>query len=144
MAEKTCPSTWAILFKTFNRLHQSMEEEIKSQGLPALEIYDVLWTLEQAAEHTLRLNELGEKVFIAKFNITRICDKLEEQGLIEKLKCPEDKRGVHARLTPAGVELRQKTWAVYGKLIEEKFSQKLSCDDHQNLIRILGKLDVKV
>ncbi len=144
MMEKTCPSTWAILFKTFNRLNQTMEEELKHLGLPGLEVYDVLWTLEQAEDHTLRLNELGDKVFIAKFNITRICDKLEEQGLVEKMKCPEDKRGVHAKLTSAGAELRQKTWDVYGKLIEERFSLKLSCEDHQNLIRILEKLDVKI
>jgi DNA-binding MarR family transcriptional regulator len=142
MAENTCPSTWATLFKTFQRLHQSMEDEVKAQGLPSLEIYDVLWTLEQAECHALRLSELGEKVFIARFNVTRICDKLEEQGLIEKVKCPSDKRGVHAHLTQAGLELRKKTWDVYGKLIEERFSLKLTHEDHQDLIRILSKLEV--
>lgn len=142
MTENTCPSTWATLFKTFQRLHQGMEDELKAQGLPSLEIYDVLWTLEQAENYALRLNELAEKVYIARFNVTRICDKLEEQGLIEKVKCPSDKRGVHARLTESGLKLRKETWAVYGRLIEERFSLKLTHSDHQDLIRILSKLEV--
>lgn len=115
---------------------------MKAEGLPNLETYDVLWTLEQADRCALRLNDLGEKVFIARFNVTRICDKLEEQGLIEKVKCPMDKRGVHAALTDEGKALRKKMWDFYSKQIEEKFSSKLTTEDHEMLMKILLKIGI--
>jgi len=131
--------SWATLFKTFQKLQNLMQEEFKRLNLPDMEVYDVLWTLEKSENHSLRLNELGEQVVMAKFNITRICKRLEESGLIERVKCPSDKRGIHAKLTKKGRDLRLKTWKVYSQLIEENFSSKLTANDHKNLILILRK-----
>lgn len=134
--------SWATLFKTFQRLHQSMEQELKELELPNLETYDVLWTLEQAPDHALRLSDLGKKVYLAKFNITRICDKLAESGLIEKIQCPQDKRGVWAKMTIDGLKLRKKIWNHYKKLINEKYSSLLNEHDHQLIVEILSKIKI--
>ncbi len=131
---------WAIFFKSFSRLHNLMEEELKIHGFPSLEVYDVLWTLEQAKNHSLRLNELGQKVYIAKFNISRIVDRLVEQNLLIKEVCSSDKRGIFATLTIEGIKLRRNIWAIYGHLIQQHFSVKLTQADHQRLKKILSKL----
>lgn len=117
-----------------------MEEELRKQGFPSLDVYDVLWTLEQTPNHSLRLNELGQKVFLAKFNISRIVDRLVEQGLISKEVCPEDKRGVYATLTKDGLRLRKDIWQVYKNLIDVNFSSQLSPKDHIDLKKILSKI----
>ncbi len=138
MSENT--DAWATFFKTFNRLHNQMVEELKQQGFPSLEVYDVLWTLEQAENHTLRLNELGQKVYLAKFNISRIIDRLVDQNLVQKQTCPQDKRGVYATLTSDGLKLRKSIWSIYKNLINDYFSSKLSSVDHSQLKKILSKL----
>ena len=113
---------------------------MKKAGHPSIEVYDVLWTLEQSPDFALRFKELGEKVYIARFNVTRLCDKLEAEGLIQKHKCDKDKRGVYAILTPEGQKLRKKMWATYKSLIDEKFSSKLSTDEHKALIELMKKV----
>ncbi len=143
MRENIKPDAWATLFKTFHRLNNMIEDEMKKAGTPSIEVYDVLWTLEQSPECGLRFKELGEKVYIARFNVTRLCDKLEAEGLIRKHKCDQDKRGVYAILTPEGKALRKKMWGVYKKLIDENFSSKLTEEEHMALIKIMTKVKLK-
>lgn len=139
MSTKTLDA-WATFLITANRVHQGMEAAMKEAGLPSLEIYDVLWTLEQSPKYGLRFSDLGERVLLSRSNVTRLAERLEEQGLIERHRCPEDRRGVYAVLTNAGRKTRQEMWKVYGKLIEERFSDLLSTKDHSDLIRILSKV----
>jgi len=131
---------WATFFKTFQKLHQEMEWELKQKKLPSLEIYDVLWSLEQSPNHELRFFELSQQVYLAKFNVSRICQRLIKSGDIEKRGCPSDKRGQYAKITQKGLLLRKKIWETYGKNIRLNFSQKLSPLDHQRLIKLLEKI----
>lgn len=139
MAEKK-PDAWASFFMSFNRIHAGMEDTMKAHGLPGLEIYDVLWVLEKAPPHGLRFNELGKKTFLSRSNVTRLAERLEEQGLIERHRCPSDRRGVYAALTPAGKKLRQEMWKTYGRLIKERFTDQLTEADQVNLVKILDKV----
>ncbi len=117
-----------------------MELELKTKKLPSLEVYDVLWTLEQSPTNSMRFYELSERVYLARFNITRICDRLVKEGFIEKMICPEDKRGIYAKITKRGLSLRKKMWSIYGKNIETHFSLKLNQQEHKSFIKLLAKI----
>ncbi len=131
---------WATFLKTFSRLTQKMEEELKIGGFPSLETYDLLWTLENAPDYRLRFNELGEKVFLSRYNVTRISKRLEEQGIIKRVGCKEDKRGLYAELTKEGLKLRKEMWGLYSQLIDRYFSSLITQNDHKNLIEILQQV----
>ena len=117
-----------------------MEDKISEVGLPSLEVYDVLWTLEKAPEHRLRFHDLAEKVYLSRYNITRLAQRLEKEKLIIRTRCPKDKRGMFAEITPKGLEMRKQIWKIYGPLIQNLFSTKLTQTDHQQLIKILSKV----
>ncbi len=140
MSDSKQIDAWATFLKTFSALHQGMEEQMKQADLPSLEVYDVLWTLEQAPHQALRFSDLGERVVLDRYNITRLADRLEEQGLIERKRCSEDRRGVYAAITKKGLELRREMWKTYKKLIQDDFSGKLTATDHADLVRILKKV----
>jgi DNA-binding MarR family transcriptional regulator len=140
MSDSNHIDAWATYFKSFNRIHQAIVEEIKAIGLPPMEVYDVLWTLEQAPEHRLRFADLSERVYLDRYNITRLADRLEEQGLLVRKRCPSDRRGVWALLTKQGLELRREMWKSYKDLIHKHFSGQLTSEDHKDLVRILGKV----
>lgn len=131
---------WATFLKSYNRLHQGMEEKMKSLGHPSLEIYDVLWTLEQSTDQSLRFVDLGKKVFLSRYNVSRLVERLEKLKLIETHSCPVDKRGVFAKLTAQGKKLRREMWKNYSQIIADDFSLKLTKSDHAELIKILKKV----
>jgi len=123
---ETEASTWIGLVQAQQSLIDKVEEELKKKGLPSLSWYDVLWELERAENGMLRLNDLGKRVLLDKYNVTRLAQRLEEEGLVERGQCPNDGRGRTAALTDKGRKLRKKMWPVYEKVVRENFLCKFN------------------
>ena len=64
--------------------------------------YEVLLVLEDAPEGKLRMSELADSMLLSRSGITRLVDRLEADGLLERTSCPTDRRGLHAVLTAKG------------------------------------------
>ena len=119
-------STWALFLTVHSVLVGKMELELKTANLPPLEWYDVLWALERAPGHRLRMHELAHLVVLSRSNLTRLVDRLENAKLVEREPSVDDKRGAYCVLKPAGSALRKKMWPVYEKCIFELFNEHIS------------------
>lgn len=119
-------STWALFLTAHSVLVGKMESALKAANLPPLEWYDVLWALERAPGHRLRMHELADLVVLSRSNLTRLVDRLEKANLVEREPSVDDKRGAYCVLKPAGSALRKKMWPVYKKCIFELFNEQLS------------------
>jgi DNA-binding MarR family transcriptional regulator len=132
-------SAWAALLRAHKYLLEQVQARLSEAGLPPLEWYDVLLELEFSDNNRLRLFELGERIALSRSNLTRLCDRMERQGVIQREDCAEDRRGFYALLTPSGRELRRKMWPIYRDAIETYFSAHISKQDANELARILRK-----
>jgi DNA-binding MarR family transcriptional regulator len=94
------------------------ELALTDAGLPPLAWYDVLWALEQAPAGRLRMFELAERLVVARYNLTRIADRLVKAGLIERESCSTDGRGAFSVLTASGRRMRGKMWPTYRAVIQ--------------------------
>lgn len=61
----------------------------------------VLWLLQHHG--TMPMSRLAELVGVSLSNATGIVDRMEEHGLVERVRVPEDRRVVLVRPTPAGI-----------------------------------------
>lgn len=61
--------------------------------------------LRRLARGTKTLGELGAGLGLPPPSMTRIIDRLEERGLIERRRDPSDRRKVVAAILPAGLRL---------------------------------------
>jgi DNA-binding MarR family transcriptional regulator len=50
-------------------------------------------------------------------------------GLVEKLECPEDPRGLIVRITDQGEQELKKAWPIYRRLIESLFGRHFAADE---------------
>lgn len=139
---KTPPSshTWALMLGAHARLLAAMEARLEGAGLPSLEWYDVLWALEQAPDHRLRMSVLAERLMLTRFNVTRLVDRLEREGLVSRQRSKEDRRGAEAVLSAKGRALRARMWPVYRTAIEELVNRHLSEAQHLGLQLMLSRL----
>ena len=64
--------------------------------------FDVLIRLARTPGSELRMSELAAQTSLTPSGLTRSVDRLQEQGLVARRVCPEDRRGAFAVLTPAG------------------------------------------
>jgi len=123
---ETEADAWIGLVKAQQLLLDKVEEELKKAGFPSLSWYDVLWELDRAEEGSLRLNDIGKKVLLDKYNVTRLVQRLEKEGLVSRSQCPLDGRGVFACITDKGRKLRRDMWPVYEKVVRENFLCKFN------------------
>ena len=90
----------------FMQVHEVLEgghaAVFKTAGLSAPQ-YNVLRILRGARGEDLSCHEVGERMIKRVPDVTRLLDRLEQRGLIERRRCEEDRRVVRTRITAAGL-----------------------------------------
>jgi len=121
-------------------LIEQIERDLAQAELPPLSWYDLLFTLSEASEHKLRLYELAQAVLLSRSNLTRLVDRLEVAGLIQREQCPSDRRGAFAVITDEGFKMLDQMWSVYSQAIEKYFACHLDTNEVKFLVKILNRI----
>ena len=98
-------NSWKGFLRTHARLTKQLDAELERQHRISLSSYEVLLHLSHADGGRMRMSELAESVILSRSGLTRLVDRLEREGLLERCTCPSDARGFNACLTNAGREL---------------------------------------
>lgn len=89
-----------------------LEEVVRPFGLSYAR-YEVLALLSFTRDGQLPMNKIGERLQVGAASVTGAVDKLEQQGLVERVPHSTDRRATLARLTDAGrVTARDSTAAL--------------------------------
>ena len=95
-------AAWRGMLKVHSALVKALDSELEAaHGLP-LSSYEVLIYLRVAPGKRLRMAELADRTLLSRSGMTRLVDRLERDGLVERVSCADDARGAFARLTEAG------------------------------------------
>jgi DNA-binding MarR family transcriptional regulator len=94
-----------LMFSLINAGHaveQSLEKALARVGL-SLAKFGALTHLVEAGE-PISLSECAERMTCVRSNITQLVDRLEADGLVRRVKDPQDRRTVRAAVTRLGIE----------------------------------------
>jgi DNA-binding MarR family transcriptional regulator len=83
-------------------VEQSLEEALERVGL-SLAKFGALTHLVEAGE-PISLGECAKRMTCVRSNITQLVDRLEADGLVRRVKDPQDRRTVRAAVTRLGIE----------------------------------------
>ena len=131
---------WRKYYVSFWRIYGAIESDLAAAKLPSLSWYDALYELYLAPERHLRMSELARSALLSRSGLTRLVDKLEKEGLIERQSCPTDGRVQHAQLTSKGVEVLRKIWPVYRAGIAKYFGAHLSAAEAKQLAPLFSRI----
>ena len=123
------PDTWFRFVRAHRCLIREIERRLAAAGLPTYAWYDALWGLESGPEGTRRMSELADVMAIERYNLTRLVDRLEAEGLVTRRRASDDGRGAYAAITESGKVLRKEMWKIYEGAVEELFLSQF--DDKQ-------------
>jgi DNA-binding MarR family transcriptional regulator len=98
---------------------------------------DLLMLLEAAPEQRLRMADVSRSLGVSKSGVTRLVDRLEGRGLIERAACPKDRRVTYAGLTDAGRAVVAEAAPVVAAAAEAHLGRHLSAAE---LSSVLGGL----
>lgn len=134
-------AAWRGLLATHSRLVRELDAELERQhGLP-LSSYEVLMNLDYAEGNRLRMGELADRLLLSRSGITRLVDRLEKQGLIERERCDNDGRGYFAILTERGRDLVTAARPDHLADVRRRFLDRLEPEEVDALGAIWTRLD---
>ena len=70
----------------------------------------VMWLLQHHGD--LPMSRMAELLDVSLSNATGIVDRMEERGLVERVRVPDDRRIVLVRIAPRGIEALEEIEAV--------------------------------
>ncbi len=143
MTQKPHPSAitaWARLIRAQRSALESVEADLKKSGYPPLVWYDVLLELERSATGSLRHGALNAELLLPKHNLSRLIDRMEDQGLVARDACKSDKRGSFVCISEKGRRLRQEMWPTYESAIARHFADRFSPDETKVLSQLLKRI----
>ncbi len=138
--DKITTRAWTRLLKAQNLALSKVEASLKQADLPPLSWYDALLELERGSKNGLRPRDLEERLLLPQYGLSRLLDRLEKAGYIERRPVPEDGRAQLIALTQEGRAIRKRMWPVYAEAIQKAVGLPLSEEERTVLGILLGKL----
>src|SRR5687768_9399062 len=119
---------WRGMLRVHSALVKALDAELLAEHDLPLTSYEVLINLQAAPGHRRRMAELAEGVLLSRSGMTRLVDRLERDGLIERDACTEDGRGMFAVLTDKGEDLLSRARRTHLDGVRERFLQHFDRD----------------
>lgn len=119
------------------RWRKLLDERLKDLG-----VTQARWTtmvyLQKGGEG-LTQRELARLMAIENPTLVRLLDSLEQQGLIERRPCPNDRRARRLHLTPDGTEFMNVLTERAAKLREEML-EGISDEEIESAVEVFNKI----
>ncbi len=130
-----------LLFKQLSTVghwaNNRLDATLSPRGLSAAKL-SVLRELCQASE-PLALGQLAERLNCAKSNVTQLVDRLEHEGLVQRVPHPDDRRCIRASITEEG--RRRCEWGLQAESeVERQLFENLSEPKKEQLASLLAEI----
>jgi DNA-binding MarR family transcriptional regulator len=120
---------WRGLLRVHASLVKALDAELESEHRLAVTTYEVLLYLADAPDGQMRMHDLASRVLLSRSGLTRLVDRLERDGLLERKSCESDARGAFAVLTVSGREKLTAARRTHLDGVRRHFLEHLSDDE---------------
>jgi DNA-binding MarR family transcriptional regulator len=117
---------WRGLLRAHASLAKRLDAELDQAHALPLTSYEVLHYLEDANGGRMRMCDLAEQAQLSRSGLTRLVDRLERDGLLERCSCSHDARGAYACLTDQGRERLCAARGTHLSVVREHFLSRFS------------------
>jgi DNA-binding MarR family transcriptional regulator len=127
---------WRSVVDSWKRLQRAAEKNLLRAGLSVAELRILKVLREQGSSP---MNRFSAETMLSQPTITGIVDKLEERGLVERVRSKEDRREVLIAITPKGSDILVKGMDLHRRFVERALSA-MEADEVPLLVSLLEKL----
>lgn len=109
---------WRAVVTSHAAVTERVQKALIAADLPPLSWFELLWAVKQSPNGPPRMSELAEYLTLSRGGITKLVDRLQQAGYLERISCADDRRSLQAELTPAGAEILEEMRGVYAGEID--------------------------
>ena len=93
---------WRELLDSHARVSGALEKALQTEHGLGVSEFEVLDRLASGDKDHRRMQELAESVHLSQSALSRLIGRLEEEELVSRAICSDDRRGIFACITDAG------------------------------------------
>lgn len=136
--ESTGQEAMVGLLVVAEHVHQALGEVCARHGITH-DQYNVLRILRGVHPAGHPRYEITRRLIRRAPDVTRLLDRLERQGLVERVRSPEDRRLSLTRITGEGLALLEETDPEI-LAVHQRFAAPLSEEELREMIRMCGAM----
>ena len=133
-------TTCGLLIEAASYLQRGMHDDVeRATGLSGAWL-EVLLRLHRTPGGAMRINEIAAQVTLPASSFSRLADRMEEEGLVERHPDPRHRRATLLHVTSAGEQRFAEAWKVLEPSQQARLGTLLSGDELDILEKITRKI----
>ena len=108
---------WREILDRHAKVSCALEKALGVDHKIGLSEFEILDRLADTEHGKYRMNELAGDIYLSQSALSRAVDRLESDGLVERLTCDDDRRGVFVQLTDSGRTLHQQALPTHREVL---------------------------
>jgi len=113
---------WKDMEAAHARIRGALEQALQREHRLSLTEYEVLRRLSDSPEGHCRIQELAEEINLSQSALSRLVQRLEDEGYVSRAVCDFDRRGVFACVTDSGRKAQAKARPTQVSVLAETLS----------------------
>jgi DNA-binding MarR family transcriptional regulator len=130
---------WRAVVASHAAVTDRVQRALAAADLPPLSWFEVLSAVKRSPTGRPRMSELADWLTLSRGGITKLVDRLQGAGYLERVSCAGDRRALQAELTPAGEEMVEEMQLVYEAELE-RYLSTLSAEEAELITAALRKV----
>jgi DNA-binding MarR family transcriptional regulator len=131
---------WRTLAALHARIEDELERALQRSHRLSVSEYSVLDVLARQDDYHLRMNQLSNAVVLSQSATTRLVNRLEDRGLLQRYLCPTDRRGIYTEVTQAGRDLLEEAQPTHDAVLTGALEKAADLPELAPLVDALAKL----
>ena len=131
---------WRTLAALHGNIEAALEKALQSAADLSVVEYTVLDALSRQDGWHMRMQQLARATALSSSATTRLVNRLEDRGLLTRILCADDRRGIYTELTEAGQKLLLAARPVHDGTLAESLTAAESVPELEPLVKALGAL----
>ncbi len=132
--------TWRSYLDAVAKIDRHLDERLRPFGLDLGE-YEILVRLSESEGRRMRMSDLADAARQSRSRLTHTVARMESKGLIVRAPCADDRRGVIASLTDAGMDLLIEAAPEHVESVRDIFIDRVSPADFAALGRAMAAVN---
>ena len=123
--DEAVKAAWRALISAKVASWNALERELGERHGLGVSDFEVLDHLACKPDHGYRSQSLADAVHLSQSALSRLTDRLERHGLVERSNCVDDRRGIYVNLTAAGEAKHSEALRTYCEVLARTLPPEL-------------------
>jgi DNA-binding MarR family transcriptional regulator len=133
-------ASWRHWIAAATLVPDRLNRDIQATNGLTLTDYEILVRLSESPDRKIRMSLLAKQTLMSRSRLSHQIDRMSSAKLVERASCPQDGRGLYARLTDSGYERLKNAAPDHVASVRNVLVSALTEEE----FRTLGKLSAKI